>query len=155
MLITHLTITQIIKLHAFYIFIQHPIRKVLNRMYIYTSTLKSGVKFLLITYLPFTQIVKLQVFYVFIQHPIRKVLTLEGTRLKKLHEGMGVCVGGGGGEQGQSIGPLPSTFDTIPLIDLIFGTYNELFLYFQIIETAWSLICFHGNHNHINDVTSH
>ena len=35
-------------------------------MYIYTSTLKFGVKFVLITYLPFTQIVKLQVFYVFI-----------------------------------------------------------------------------------------
>ena len=34
---------------------------------------------------------------------------------------------GGGG----SIGRLPSTFDTIHLIDLIFGTYNELSLYIQ------------------------
>ena len=52
-------------------------------------------------------------------------LTLEGISLKKVtrrHKGEG----GGGG----SIGPLPSTFDTIHPIDLIFGTYNELSLYF-------------------------
>ena len=34
---------------------------------------------------------------------------------------------GGGG----SIGPAPSTFDTIHPIDLKFGTYNKLHLYFQ------------------------
>ena len=39
---------------------------------------------------------------------------------------------GGGG----SIGPLPFTFDTIHLIDLIFGTYC-------------CLIGFHGNHSNI------
>ena len=50
-------------------------------------------------------------------------LTLEGIGLKKLHEGIR-----GRGEG--SIGPLPSTFDTIHPIDLIFGTYNELSLYF-------------------------
>ena len=53
-----------------------------------------------------------------------------------------------------SIGPLPSSFDTIHLIDLMFGTYNELSLYYQLIETTWCLIGFHGNHNHINNVTS-
>ena len=36
--------------------------------------------------------------------------------------------GGGGGDQ--SGGPLPSTFDTIYPINLIFGTCNELSLYF-------------------------
>ena len=45
-----------------------------------------------------------------------------------LHEG----IRGGGG----SIGPLPSTFDTIHPIDWIFGTYNERSLYFQLIETT-------------------
>ena len=32
--------------------------------------------------------------------------------------------------------------------------YNELPLYFQLSETTWCLIGFHGNHNHIDDVTS-
>ena len=58
--------------------------------------------------------------------------------------------GGGGGP----IGPLPSTFYTIHSIDLIFGLYNKLSLYFQLIATKWCLIGFHGNHSHINDVTS-
>ena len=72
-------------------------------------------------------------------------LTLGGISLKHLSEGH---KGGG------SIGPLSSTFDTIHSIDLIFGTYNELSLYFQLIETTWCLIRFHGNHNHINYVPS-
>ena len=55
-----------------------------------------------------------------------------------------VCWGGGG--QSDS---LPSTFDTIHSIDLIFGTYNALSLHFQLIETEWCLIGFHGNHSHI------
>ena len=55
---------------------------------------------------------------------------------------------GGGG----SIGP-PSTFDTIHPIDLKIGTYNKLRLYFQLSETTWSLIGFHGDNSQINDVT--
>ena len=54
-----------------------------------------------------------------------------------------------------SIGPPPppSTFDTIPPIDLKFGTYNKIRLYFQLSETMWCLIDFHGNDSQINDVT--
>ena len=37
-----------------------------------------------------------------------------------------MCVGGGG-----QLEP-PSTFDTIHPIDMIFGTYNKLHLYFQL-----------------------
>ena len=58
--------------------------------------------------------------------------------------------GGGGG----SVEPLPSTFDTIHPIYLIFDRYNELSLYFQLIETKWCLIGFNGEQNHINDVAS-
>ena len=47
----------------------------------------------------------------------------------------------------------PSTFDTIHPIDLKFGTYNKLRLYFQLSETTWCLISFHGNNSQINDVT--
>ena len=68
------------------------------------------------------------------------VLTLEGIRQKKLHKG----IRGGG-----VIGPLPSTFDTIHPIDLIFGTYNERSLYFQLVDTICWLIGFHGNHSNI------
>ena len=50
------------------------------------------------------------------------------------------------------MGP-PSTFDTIQLIDLKFSTYNKLHLYFQLSETTWRLIGFHGNNSQINDVT--
>ena len=50
---------------------------------------------------------------------------------------------------GGSIGPLPSTFNTINLIDQIFGTYNERSLYFQLIETICRLIGFHGNYSNI------
>ena len=44
--------------------------------------------------------------------------------------------------------PPPSTFDTIHLIDMKFGTYNKLHLYFQLSETTWCLIGFHGNNSH-------
>ena len=55
---------------------------------------------------------------------------------------------------GGSIGPPPpSTFDTNYPIDLKFGTYNKLHLYFQLSETTWCLIGFHGNISPINDVT--
>ena len=50
------------------------------------------------------------------------ILTLEGIKPKKLYEGIRRGLGEGGG----SIGPLPSTFDTIIPIDMIFSTYNEL-----------------------------
>ena len=48
------------------------------------------------------------------------------------------------GRVGWSIRPLPSTFNTIHSIDLIFGKYNELSLYFHLIETLWCLVGFHG-----------
>ena len=47
----------------------------------------------------------------------------------------------------------PSTFDTIHPIDLKFGTYNKIHLYFQLSETTWCLISFSGNNSQINDVT--
>ena len=56
--------------------------------------------------------------------------------------------GGGGGCQS---GPLPSTFDTIHPNDMKFGTFNKLHLYFQLSETTWCLIGFHGNDSQIND----
>ena len=34
-----------------------------------------------------------------------------------------------------------------------FGTYNKLYLYFQLNETTWCLIDFHGSNSQINDVT--
>ena len=49
--------------------------------------------------------------------------------------------------------PLSSTFDTTHPIDLKFGTYNKLHLYFQLSETTWFLIGFHSNNSQINDVT--
>ena len=52
-----------------------------------------------------------------------------------------------------TIGPPPSTFETIHPIDLKFSTYNKLHLYFQLSETTWCLIGFHGNNSQINDVT--
>ena len=48
---------------------------------------------------------------------------------------------------GQSEPPSPSTFDTIYPIDLKFGTYNKFHLYFQLSETTWCLIGFHGNNS--------
>ena len=47
----------------------------------------------------------------------------------------------------------PSTFDTIHPIDLKFGTYNKLHLYFKLSLTTWCLIGFHGNNSQINDFT--
>ena len=58
--------------------------------------------------------------------------------------------GGGGGVNRT---PPLSTFDTIYPIELKFGTYNKLHLYFQLSETTWCLIGFHGNNSQINDVT--
>ena len=55
---------------------------------------------------------------------------------------------GGGGKSDP-----PSTFDTIHPIDLKFGTYNKIHLYFQLSETTWCLIGLHGNNSQINDVT--
>ena len=55
--------------------------------------------------------------------------------------------------EGGSIRPPPSTFDTIYPIDLKFGTYKKLRLYFQLSETTWCLTGFHGNNSQINDVT--
>ena len=57
-------------------------------------------------------------------------------------------MGGGGGQSD----PL-STFDTIHLIDLKFGTDNKLHFNFQLSKTTWCLIDFHGNNSQINDVT--
>ena len=59
---------------------------------------------------------------------------------------------GGGVNSGYS-NPPPSTFNTIRPIDLKFGAYNKLHLYFQLSETTWCLIGFHGNNSQINDVT--
>ena len=56
--------------------------------------------------------------------------------------------------EGGSIGPPPpSIFDTIHPIDLKFGTHSKLRFYFQLRETTWCLIGFHGNNSQINDVT--
>ena len=49
--------------------------------------------------------------------------------------------------------PHPLLFDTTPPIDLKFGTYSKLHLYFQLSESTWCLIGFHGNNSQINDVT--
>ena len=57
-----------------------------------------------------------------------------------------------GGPRGVNRIP-PSTFDTIHPIDMKLGTYNKLHLYFQLSETMWCLIGFHGNNSQINDVT--
>ena len=57
---------------------------------------------------------------------------------------------GGGGVNRPSP---PFNFDTIHPIDLKFGTYSRLHLNFQLSETTWCLIGFHGNNCQINDVT--
>ena len=56
---------------------------------------------------------------------------------------------GGGGQSD----PSSFTFDTIHSIDLKFGTLSKFHLYFQLSETTWCLIGFHGNNSQINDVT--
>ena len=55
--------------------------------------------------------------------------------------------------QSDATPPPPSTFDTIHSIDMKFGTYNKLHLYFQLSETTWFLIGFLGSNSQINDVT--
>ena len=49
--------------------------------------------------------------------------------------------------------PPPSAFDPINPNNMELGTYNKLYLYFQLSKTTWCLIGFHGNSNQINDVT--
>ena len=49
--------------------------------------------------------------------------------------------------------PSLQLFEIIHPIDLMIGTY-ELPFCFQLRETTWCLIGFHGNHSQINDVTS-
>ena len=46
------------------------------------------------------------------------------------------------------------TPSTIHLIDMIFGTCNDLPFYFRLSATTRCLIGFHGNDKCINDVTS-
>ena len=78
-------------------------------------------------------------------HPIPTIMFNPRSLLEKI---VTRSLGGGGGSIGN-----PSTFDTIHPIDLKFGTYNKLHLYFQLSETTWSLIGFHGNNSQIDDVT--
>ena len=77
-------------------------------------------------------------------------LTLQASKKKLLHEALREWIN-------RTTPPPPppssSTFDTIHLIDLKFGTYNKLHLYFQLNGTTLCLIGFHGNNNQINDVT--
>ena len=75
-----------------------------------------------------------------------KLLTLEASKKKIVTRSLE------GGEVNRT--PPPSTFDAIHPIDLKFGTYNKLHLYFQLSETTWCLIGFHGNNSQINDVIS-
>ena len=46
-----------------------------------------------------------------------------------------------------------STFATIHSIDMKFGAYAKLHLYFQLSETTSCLIGLYGNDSQINDVT--
>ena len=61
-------------------------------------------------------------------------LTLEGISQKKLHEG----IGGRGGV---------TLLSTPFIIDVIFGIFDEVPLYFQLSVTTWCLNGFHGNHS--------
>ena len=45
------------------------------------------------------------------------------------------------------MGPPSSTFDTIHPIDMKLGTYNKFHLCFQLSETTWFLMGFHGNNS--------
>ena len=74
-------------------------------------------------------------------------LTLEASKKKIVTRSLEV--GGGGGSQSDP----SSTFDTIHPIDLKFGRYNKIQLYFQLCETTWCLIGFHGNNSQVSDVT--
>ena len=64
---------------------------------------------------------------------------------KKLHEHM---------RGAQEINRTPSTFDTLPPIDMIFGTNNEMPLFFQLSVTTWPVISFYGSHKYIKYVPS-
>ena len=55
--------------------------------------------------------------------------------------------------RGDQSPPPPSAFETIHSIDMKFGIHNKLHLYFQLSETTWCLIGFHGKNCQINDVT--
>ena len=57
------------------------------------------------------------------------------------------------GEMGNPPPPPSSTFGTIHPIDMKFGTYKKFHLYFQLSETTWYLIDFHGDECQLNDVT--
>ena len=70
-----------------------------------------------------------------IQYPVFGIYRNPGSLVKKLHEHF----------RGNKSDP-PSTFDTILPIDMVFGTYNELPLYFQLSLITWCFIGFHGNH---------
>ena len=63
------------------------------------------------------------------------LLTLECMKKKKLHEGM----------RGGSIGPPPSIFKSIQLIDMKLGMCNKCPVYFQLSIVTWHFIGFHGN----------
>ena len=78
---------------------------------------------------------------------ILKLLTLEASKKNWLHKALK------GRRVNRTPPPTPFTFDTIHLIDMKFGKYNKLHLYFQISETTWCLIGLHGNNSQINDVT--
>ena len=61
--------------------------------------------------------------------PVFTRFTLEASKKKELHE----ALRGGGGQSDP-----PSTFDTIHPIDMKFGTYNKLHLYFQLhVVSNW------------------
>ena len=69
-----------------------------------------------------------------------RVLTPEASKKEKVTRGLEGWGGGGG-----RINRPSSTFDTIHLIYIKFGTYNKLHFYFQLSETTCCLIGFHCN----------
>ena len=76
---------------------------------------------------------------------INKTITLEASKKNSYTKPWG-----GGGVNWT---PPRSTFDTIHPIDMKFGTYNKLHLYFQLSETTWCLIGLYDNNSQINDAT--
>ena len=77
-------------------------------------------------------------------------LTLEAWKKKIVTQTLEEREGGGG----RGVNRTPSTFDTIHTIDMKFGTYNKVHLYFRLSETTWCLMGFHGNKSKKNDATS-